>query len=101
MSTQCAQSVPAVLSSAEEAFLAPISEGFTRYEHQQEAKRQRESEMVLQKFEQLAKEAGVHCTKVELKAKHGDPKEALCSYCEDKKARLLVLGGRGTGPAHR
>jgi len=81
----------AVPRLAEEVLLAPISDGFTRYAHQLEARRQRESKEVLDKFEKLAKEAGVRYTLAELKAKHGDPREALCNYCAEKKARLLVL----------
>lgn len=81
--------------------MAPISEDFTRYNHQMEMKHQRESKVVLDKFEHLAQEAGLRYTMVELKAKKGDPRESLCKYCAAKKAGLLVLGSRGTGPAQR
>lgn len=89
------------LLPAEETLFAPISEGFNRYDHQLERKHQRESKEVLDRFEHLAKKLGVHHVMVELKAKNGDPREALCKYCTEKKAGLLVLGSRGTGPAQR
>lgn len=63
------------------------------YWEQLEGLRRAQSQAVLDKFRQVASDAGLSFTIVELQ---GDAREELCDYCHFHKAGILVLGSRGS-----